>query len=127
MPDEGDTVTTTKVLHDYLTFHVLKAGVGEISWQNLVKNIERKSDRRQLLIREFLFNLKDNEWKNIDTVWNLPNATPEMWDNMFSLYVEEPFPEVIRLRRAYRALKERWLQFKEELKAFIKHENEKDD
>jgi len=122
MSGHGANTPTVKELHERLTEHVIRAGIGKGGWERLVHNIERKSDARQLFVQEFLLSLLRGEWRAVDEVWNLPNATPEMWENMANLYDEEAFPEMIRLRKAQRKLKERWVSFKEELKYFIKRE-----
>jgi hypothetical protein len=127
MSDVGSEATSVKELHESLTFHVLKSGVGEKGWERLIKNFSRKSIARQCLIIDFLKSLKANEWKGVNDVWTMQNATPEMWENMQSMFDESAFPEMILLRRAQRKLKERWLAFKEQLKQFIQNEKSTDD
>lgn len=115
---------SVRELHTQLTFHVIRAGVGRAAWAKIAHHIERRSAARQEYIRRFLMSLRDVEWKAVNDTWNLPNATPEMWDNMLILYEDQTFPEVIRLKRCYRALRERWIAFKIVYKDYIRKERE---
>lgn len=114
-----------KELHEEMTFHVLRAGVGPAAWAKLINNIHRKSEARQEFILSLLRALRAKEWKAVHDTWTLPNATPEMWENMITLYDEHSFPELKRLCRTQRALRDRWLKLKVELKTFIVAERDK--
>lgn len=118
---------SAKELHERMTPHVLRAGVGEKGWNKIVHNFSRKSPERQLFIIDFLKSFHATEWKEVNDVWTLPNATEEMWENMSNMFDESPFPELMMLRRAQRKLKDRWVSFKEQLKGFIKNERSEED
>ena len=124
MSDRRAVIDEIIQLHELMTKHVVNAGVGEQRWDKLVHNIDRRSVARLELIHSFLGSLHQNEWRAIDTTWNLPNATEEMWENMEMLFDEHTFPEMKRLRDEQWKLKEKWLRFKEQYSALIKSERE---
>lgn len=122
MPSRATIVDEILNLHELMTKHVVNAGVGAQRWAKLVHNIGRRSDRRLALIHSFMQNIHRNEWKDIDTTWNLPCATEEMWENMGIF--DETFPEMKRLQSEQRRLKDKWISFKNQYSELIRSEKE---
>lgn len=105
-------------LHEEMTPYVMKSGVGEKNWQRLVENVTKWKQPRLEFIFKFLHSLKNNEWQELENGRNQMCATPEMWDNMELFFDHEAFPEQVVVKKAMRAIKERWVAFKSEYRIF---------
>lgn len=101
-------------LHQKLTKLVLVAKVGEKAWSSLITNTAGRSMGRLETIYAFLLELEAKEWKRMHEIWHWPNMTDDMWEYYFSFFSRPTLVEHIQLDFAGRALKARWLLFKEE-------------
>lgn len=99
-------------LHAKLTKHVLRAGVGEKSWNKL---LHFRDESKKEKAYEFLKELEKNQWKAVDDLWNAFCATDEMWDNMDTIFDGVEFPEKVKLDNLLKKLKERWVRFRHEI------------
>lgn len=106
-----------------MTYHVAKAGVGQKGWMRLIQNLHGRPFAKVQTIHAFLEHIYINEWQAIHTTWTLPNATPEMWENMELMFEEMDFHDYTRLKNDHAAMRAAWKQFKEDLKK-MGHEHE---
>jgi hypothetical protein len=125
MSERGKLIEEILDLHEVMTKHVINAGVGAQRWEKVISSIGKRSDNRVKFVHSFLSKLRQNEWKAIDTTWNLPCATEEMWENMEIFFDHDSaFPEMKRLRDEQRKLRETWNRFKEQYRELIRSEKE---
>lgn len=82
-----------------MTFHVEKAGVSQVNWNLLLERLPKYTEDQIDKLTSFLTNLKNKEWLNVHRTWTLPNATPQMWENMETMFSDTTFPEYIILDR----------------------------
>lgn len=104
-----------KELHSLMTKHVLRAGVGEVGWVKL-GNPDKWNDRKKVFVLAFLEEMYRAEWKAVNDLWTMFCATDEMWDSMSSIFADEDFPEMVKLKVLLKNLKNRWVRFKDEYK-----------
>lgn len=109
-------------LHEKMTFHVEKSGVSMKNWGRLIVNLHNRSEAKVVAILEFLEELHIGAWQDAHTTWTLPNATDEMWENMFTLYEGIDFDEMRRLMKDYTAIRDTYRRFRARYQEIINAE-----
>lgn len=129
MQNRTEAIAEIEKLHSDMRDHVVRAGVGEKRWAKVVSKLTKQPDHIVEFIHKFLVSLKANEWNDINVTWNLPNATPDMWEHMALFYEHDSsFPELQRLKGNQRKLRAAWGLFwvkLQELKADGAEESKK--
>lgn len=106
-------------LHTLMTDYTIKCGIGQKSWGRLLYNYEKWKDWRKDYVTNFILSFYDKEWKELDKARKQMCATDEMWENMELFFDDQAFPEQAVVKRAMRAMKDRWIRFKEDYRSFL--------
>jgi hypothetical protein len=108
-------------LHEVMTPHVLRSGVGQKLWHKLIKSLDKFKEDRLRFLLDKLEEMHNGPWKEVNRIWTLPNATDDMWENMRIMSGDDHdmFTEQKILTKAQFKLKEFWLQFKIDYKTFV--------
>lgn len=113
-------------LHELMTEHAMRCGIGHKTWSKLLNNCEKWTEERKDFVRTFIRKLHENEWKAFDSSRKQMCATDEMWENMDLFFEHEAFPEQVIVKKSMRMMKERWVRFKDDYKSLLmqlKHES----
>lgn len=103
-------------LHELMTDYAMKCGIGYKNWSKLLNNCDKWREERRTYVAEFIKRLYENEWAALDKARKQMCATDDMWENMDLLF-DGGFPEQIVVKKSMKAMKARWIRFKEDYKS----------
>jgi len=89
----------------------LDAAVGTKRYKALAERLDKKRPATLKRTLEFLQDVREKEYKEVNRIWTLPTMTDEVWFNYLNLFPDTDFEETALLKKARKALKMRYVAF----------------